>query len=380
MTNNRVQLKNKPTTLQDREQRLQALSIHTEQALNAFTLHELRELCAFLIPNARKLKKPEFVQTILEITQPYREERLQKTVAAIELMGDVGFSPEMISTGYANGLTPKQVSEVLITKLEQGNYSASTISKTKTKQIRQILNKISIENPDSTEWTDKVYEYIKAYAAKFHHEVNLNYGEKVENIGTGETMRHIAGEPVIEWCRETIELALTSDNLERTWHKLSLALAISSGRRMDEIHGDGTTFKVLDVNTIETTGLSKKKETDYVHVSPCLVDAYKWFQAYNKLPEKRRNLPNNVVNSRVAASLTESLKTRTKDNVIEQLFGSDDEHFKASYKTSRDFYVAYLITTKFNRIQHGTEINYAKSLLGHSAKRQTLSYQKIIII
>jgi len=369
----KVQQKNKPVDLEDREKHIERLIIHDRLSLEAMSVAELRELGAFLIPKGRKLKKPEFIQALLDIAKPAKElqeinraKYITSAIESLELYGESDINIEFIQGTYRDGLSPEEVSIIIFEKLITGIYKDSTIAKTKMKQLRIILSALAITNEEVKKWTDKLYDLLRDQVSKYHHKTNKEYAQKVEEYGTPETIKHIKGNKVINWCNEVIEWAYKQDSLDRKWHKVSFALALTSGRRMDEIHGD-TQYKVEDYQTLIAIGLSKKSDDNYTHKSPCLVDANKWLAVLNKLPENVRNQENIRVNQTIRPAMSNSLKPIW-----------DELGFK-SYKDARDFYVSYLIARDYKKTVDGSEINFAKKLLGHEAKKQTLSYEKMVI-
>jgi len=361
-----IQQKNKPADLQDRTERLEKLCQYSEKALFGMTVTELRELCAFLIPGARKLLKPALVQAILDISQPFREEKLKETIAVSQLMGTFDISIEFLHQGFSKGLAPSEVSKVIISKFESGDYTASTIAKTKMAQLRNLLKTLRYENPKTSQWSEELYKSVAEFAKQHHQSVNKGYAKTVEEYGTEETIIRVDGNKILNWAKDTINDAFTKPDLKRGWAKVSFALALTSGRRMSEIHGY-TQYTALDENTLQSVGLCKKEDKDYTHVAPCLVNAYIWVAVHNKLPENRRNQETHVVNQHIRKLLEDTLK-----NILPGL----GLH---SYKDSRDFYVSYLIATQYNPAIHLSEISYAKKLLGHESKKYTLSYQKMLV-
>jgi hypothetical protein len=362
-----IQQKNKPVNLEDRDARLQKVAGYTKIALEAMTMSELRELGAYLIPNARKLKKPEFIEALLEISASYREDRLKESLLTLELMERFDFDTNFIQSCFIKGITPQQCSDIIGKKFDSGNYAPSTIAKTKMKQLRELLSVVKAQNVESLEWCDSVYDAMREYAAKYHTEVNKNYSQTVENYGTSETIRHIESKPLINWSKEVIDWACEQKDLYKGWHKVSFALAVTSGRRMDEIHGD-CEFEVVDTHTLKSIGLSKKRTEDAELIAPCLVDASKWVKALYLLPEERRHQPNSVVNGIIRRAIKDSIGGQIENLGLE------------TYKDSRDFYVAYLIATQFDKLEDGTHLAFAKKLLGHESKKQTLSYEKMVIV
>jgi hypothetical protein len=372
-----IQQKNKPENLEDHQARIERLAGFNKTALEAMTMSNLRELGAFLVPHARKLKKAEYIDALLEISEPYRIQRVKEALLTIELSGEFQVTSEFIKHCQVQGLKPSDCTDIITTRLEAGNYTPSTIAKTKMKQLRAVLDAVSFENVEIKPWSDDVYKLVSSWAGKYHRETNLDYAETVENYGTEENLIRLDGKKILNWATEIIDWAYAQPDLNKGWHKVSFALALTSGRRMDEIHGD-CKFEVVNDQTLRSIGLSKKREDDAELESPCLVDANKWVAVINKLPDNRRNQPNAIVNGTIRKAISESIS-----NVFTKLdfhkFDEQGNRILGSYKDSRDFYVSYLIARDYNKSKHGSEINFAKKTLGHESKKQTMSYLKMVV-
>jgi hypothetical protein len=362
-----IQQKNKPENLEERETRIKRVATYNRIALEAMTMNELRELGAFLIPNARKLKKPEFINALLEVSESFRQNKLRETIAALEVMGDKDISPEFISNCFLNGIPSNQVSKVFTDLCVADKHTDSTIAKTDSKRLRLMLEKVIITHPDSTNWCKEVYQEYRALISSIDNKTNKQYAKTVENYGTDETTRILDGKKILDWASDIIDWAYVQTDLIKGWQKVSLALAITSGRRMDEIHGN-TQYELVNANTIRSIGLAKKEFEDYALESPCLVNAEKWITVINRLPESRRNQPNSTVNGTIRKAIEESIKLKTRP-----LFGIE------TYKDSRDFYISYLVTRDFPTSGYRSQLAYAKTIIGHEAKKQSLSYEKFIV-
>ena len=244
----------------------------------------------------------------------------------------------------------------------------TTLVKSKPKQVSNCLDLLISNFPDSLEWTKLLYNDLRVLLQPDYKFVNKEYGQKVEGYGTPETMLEINGSVVVNWCEQTLTNYINNPNPDKDWQGVSLALALTSGRRMDELHGTCRFFTVSD-NNLKSVGLSKKEDKNSVLISPCLVDNKLWLDAYNRLPEKRKGLDNMKVNQNISKLLSDSLKTTTYPELGIRV-----------YKDSRDFFVAYLIKKVWDVDKHGSQLNYAKNLLGHDSKKITLSYEKIKVI
>ena len=364
-----IQTKNKPINLEDRQAKINRLLSFNRIALEAMTMSELRELGAFLVPKGRSLKKAQYINALLEISEPIRAQKLLESVTSLKLAHEVNITPELIESMYTKGLDASDAGEMIKSVLESRGYAASTIAKTKMKHLRNAIDSFKLNNQEGTNWSHDLYQYVKNYVSKYHFETNQEYSQTVEDYGADEeSLVKFEGLVIVSWAKAQIDWACEQRDLLKGWHATSLALAITSGRRMDEIHGT-CEYEVVDADTLRATGLSKKASDDSVLESPCLIDAYKWVEALNKLPENRRHQDNATVNNVIRVAIRDSV-----EGVLKTKLG-----FKM-YKDSRDFYVCYLLATKYERTKHGSEINFAKKLIGHESKKNTLSYQKYVVV
>jgi hypothetical protein len=324
-------------------------------------------LGAFLIPKGRNLKKAEYIDALLEISESFRQDKLRETIASLEVMGDKDISPEFVNNCFLKGIPAKQVSKVFSDLCISDKHTDATIAKTDSKRLRLMLEKVRVTHQDSSSWCDEVYQQYREIIAPIDNKTNKEYSKTVENYGTPETTTTLDGKKILNWAKEIIEWAYTQPNLDKGWQKVSLALALTSGRRMAEIHGT-TQYEAVDSNTLRSIGLAKKQEDDFALNSVCLVDAEKWLAVINKLPEARRNQENSRVNALVRKLIEESLKPKIyKDLGIE------------SYKDSRDFYISYLVTRDFPTSGFRSQLAFVKTIIGHEAKKQSLSYEKFIV-
>lgn len=366
-----TQTKNKPADLNDRENHIKRLVQFNRLSLEAMTVTELKELSAFLIPNKKRLRKSELIDAILEISEPYRLERAAATFATLTVAGEVGLKPELFLKSFGEGLTPQQVSEFVKGHFLSGDYTASSICKTKMKELRTVLENVRMNLPETTPWCNDLYKIVAEFVAPYHQAVNEQYKEKVEEFGTTETIESVIkldATKLVEWAKKVLEWADTKEDLIKGWHKVSLALAITSGRRMDEIHGT-CQFEVVDEKTLRSIGLSKKDSIDTPLESPCLVDANLWKRCIDKMPSERRNRDNGFINSVIRKTIE-----RAVGDIMEFELGLD------TYKTSRDFYAAYVGAVIYDRtVNNASLIGFVKRCLGHSSKKSSLSYEKVLL-
>lgn len=212
--------------------------------------------------------------------------------------------------------------------------------------------------------------------------MNENYGTKINTIETIEDKVKLDGQLILDWAINKIKtvLELSQSKLQRGWYELSLALAITSGRRMEEIHGETVhiskgikRYYTLEGKEIYISQLAKSPENTEFKFSPIGVTSEEWFNAFNKLPDTALSLTEDKVNKTISSNISKSLKGKGK---IYETLGIK------SYKDSRDFYIAYRVATEYKKgnTQYNNESDFVQSIIGHDNKGSGHSYQKFVIV
>lgn len=372
----------KPATKQEYDARIKELAKYNRANLEGMTVALLKHEAAGLIKGISKLKKAKLIDAILELTKPLKEKQLRDTAISMELMSEFDIDESFLNRAYVENLPPEYTADVVAKKLldlhEKGVITASTMAKTKMKNLRVILDSVKLADSNSSEWCNETYKLVREQIKVHDREVNRQYNEETkETYGDSDKggLVFLDKDKIIDWMNDTIDWAIEQDNLEKGWHKVSFALALATGRRMVEIHGT-TKFEKVDENHLKTIGLAKKESDDVELVSPCLINTDKWLAAYSKLPEKRRNQHSDIVNKVISRAISEAIAS-----IIDELgfrnANPKNNKTKGSYKDSRDFYAAYLIEERYHKKAGKREAVYVKEALGHTSKRQGDSYQKI---
>ncbi len=363
---NRIQQVNKPGNIDEREARIKRIATFSRTALEGSTVAELRELGSYLIPNFRKMKKDEIIQALWDIGENHRNEMVRQRVVELKLMRDLGVEEKFFEQAYISKITPEQAAMLITDKWKSDGLADSTMAKTNPVKVRLQLEKMANENLESKTWCDETIAFIKKLSKDLHRAVNKQYDVTMNEYGDEEHLIKVEGKKILDWAEDVIDWASNQDNLERNWHKVSFALALTSGRRMDEIHGH-TQYDVLDEKTLIAVGLSKKPTTDYTLESLCLVNAYKWLNALNKLPEKRRNQDNGVVHNTIRKLIWDVVEPTAKGLGFR------------SYKDTRDFYATYIGDVVYDSDMPVTLMVFVRNMIGHESKKETLCYGKMKI-
>lgn len=349
--------------------------------LGNLTANELKFHAKGLITGYTNLKKQDLIDKLKIEIKVYMDDVNAKASDFVKEFGEGedDVNATFIKNALGSNQSLEMIASVIVNKWQntQGKIEGQTISKatlvkSKPKQLRAILETIySEENSVITvDSCNQLYDEVRKQLQTISAEVNKEYGQKVEENDSIDNQLNLEGQKIIDWCNETLKDFINGDK-KVTWHKVSLALALTSGRRMDEIHGDISSYEIGFPETyLRSIGLSKKPEDDMAVLNaPCLVDVDLWLEAFAKLPEDRKGLTNAKVNGVISSAISDTLKRGTYTYLG-----------LTKYKDARDFYIAYLIDTFYQKSLHGSEIRFIKQFLGHDSKKVSLSYQKVQII
>ena len=379
----RIQQKNKPKSIKDRKRRLSELSKYNRDALSAMTVNELRELGAWLVPNARRLKKAEFIEVLIKISEKFNEEKQDEINEKLAHFATSEVSENLLIEQFAGGKLPHQTA-TLIDYLWRNPHSQykkrpkeSTLSKTKPKQLRGLIQAIIMDNPNMIEWCDELYVEVKKLIQHEQKQVNRHYKKETrENYGNDETTRIVSCTLVLEWAETTIKNMVSRQELRRgEWYLLSFALSLTSGRRMAELHGisefpDNPLFYELRKDKIFISQLAKSIEGKSL-VFKTLIDSELWMNGYKLLPIETKNQPNeSVVNKKFSRNIAKSPKFRQA--LLELNL--------TQYKDARDFYISYMKQVECQDTDYGSSVAFARDAIGHTNKETSLSYDKFKLI
>jgi hypothetical protein len=381
-----VQQIHKIKSLADREKAILNASKYSKTALEAMTLNELRELGAYLIPNARKLKKLEFVDALYNICEQFKEGKKQELKHEIEDSDGLTDYKRLLLNGFKNEKDPVLLANEIYDSWElllktdkddkKDGYTDTTIAKTNMSRIRTAKGFVTLENPDTEEFLNRFYNQLKVRNKAREKVINDSYVDEINIVKTIDDKTKLDGNKIINWAREIVESAAKKETkLITGWYQVTLALAILSGRRMEEIHGQSEHFPIVnryyelrENNTIFINQLAKNPANIGFVFTP-LIDSETWFKAFNNLPDSKLGLMENKVNQIVSSVLSKKLKNTYKELGIKQ------------YKDSRDFYIAYRVKTEYkeNKTNYNNESDFVQSIIGHNAKNSGHSYEKFVI-
>lgn len=289
----------------------------TRDDLNGMTAKELRDDVAKIlgISKAYQLKKTQLLEACwlalenvraqLKIDETEREQatvtlkQLKKNddyrITVTEVAGKTYLRLKAIATKGTDFQAMKEEINGLvaaIARTEMKEYEFSTV-KTRRVDIKKALQMmVDGEIPLLKETMQLLLEYFYSQLLSFQRpdsvEISKTYKQQVKDKNREKTPIEIA--LLINDCRNTLD-DLTSGKAPH-WTKVSVAVALGTGRRMAEIHALGQ-FKVTGEYTLHFSGQAKTRgvedaKTDYT--IPTLFPAASLKRAIEYLEEQERRL------------------------------------------------------------------------------------------
>ncbi len=254
----------------------------------------------------------------------------------VDMVRRSGISSDVLDRIYSTySDSPNLAVEQICKFLDSKQYTNKTICKTVLPKIKKYLTSIGDYRKKGwgLEVVDILYSKynptIKAINTEYDRLVNPEKKARVSDLNT---------DAIVNWAIETLK------NDDR-WHRVSLALAVVSGRRMVELHGENRHFEVgngiitpivndraLDKTyqfpqTLVFTGQAKTKSKDDLSFQiPVLCEPQLFLERWNNLPPERLNLDPTIVNKRVSTLISNATKKLRASLGIK------------AYKDSRDIY------------------------------------------
>ena len=382
-------------------QRREEIAKYDEKMLNMLSVTALRKLASGIVPGTSKMKKPELVEALIACTKAERAivaiipdiplSAIEKNIEATEFLCEnvnedlaqwtTKFFYEfrkVVETNYVNGEWNDDIHRhinafayrvVLFLNQRDGNSDNGGLALTTKLRYRTHICNLLIELTEN-ERDLLHYKQLKSCLDSLITQIKFQISDlTAQKKGLQE--RRLAErkqEKEVISFRPLHEFALTVlGNLDKLradeWRKVSVALAIVTGRRLAEIHLVSTKFEYVDKRTCNFTGQLKTKgcAEDYFKMNPSypipvLVDAKLVCDAHQWL----RNNFKVVADSKVAANrYTKDLSEAMK--ILKKRFGIEHEFF--TYKGLRSIY-AQVCNQVFND-NDSDNILYLAEILGH---------------
>jgi hypothetical protein len=357
------------------------LSKLNKEQLNKMSRDRLREACSGCLDTKNTDKKEVLVNKILEWTEPLRLEQLAAFKIVAEQLGESSLN--MDEVGRVIQIASPEVAANLIQEMMLlRKYTVTT--RVKTYQPRLVKHVKANQTPE--------------YAAEFAKVLySLNREENIQIKREYEKELDVkAIDKEIIYYKEVIDWATKTLVEKNNWKHVSIALSITSGRRMIEIHNCGE-FTIGEKPAflpnfehvkgwLSFEGQAKEKGKTPVgrYDIPCLVDVDLWLSAYQYLVDNQKTgkdengvpiISREKVNKNYSVELSKTIKMTVYTKGI------------IMYKHARDFYAAVMrgdlslaISKQDMKAIRLTEDILLQKVLGHGLVKEQHSYTKIGIV
>jgi len=371
-------------TEEKRQELISALVLENNESLNSRTKADIYTRYGSLLRGASKDNKSKLIQRLMDYVADYKIMALNQAQSFMKSLDIAEFDKyKTLEFALQNRLSAEDTADVYFKKLKEryviGELSASTMGKTERQEVRRLANQLALNNPSDRNWTDEVHTLVGKYLSEFDAEYNKQYKKDLSDRGSAKRKIGLNIEKIMSWIEAKTYLYLTKTSLKRGWHEVSFLLALTSGRRMVEIHGDQCKYEYVGEYLIKAVGLAKKPVDDYTHVFYTLIPAKDWLLLHHKLPEERVNLGSengkDLVNAKIARDVQPIIKEVVKE--LDFKVPNDKGVLKyGSHKSARKFYARYCMD--FLNWDNADQLSVAKDYLAHEKIEQTLSYRDVV--
>lgn len=372
--------------IEDLQKRKERAAVFTRTDYENMSLNRVQTIAEGMIPGYEVMSKDELINAIMESVEATLTIAKAKEALTLECQGELDFDQRFIRTFYERGKTeperfnPQSLAQGLLNNLRAKRHKDTTICKTDAKVFRSTLTLLSANREIPYQWGDEAYNHFRTLIVDITQKVNKEGRDLVERYATlkdEEVLIMLDPNTVIKWTYDTLVLTVNGEFDKRGWQRVSLALAIATGRRQAEIHGKTTFLPSVKPDHLQISGLLKKESKDVGLEAPCLVSPQLWLDAYNRTKTaypQRFDLEPEVVHKKLSKPLSDYLGGR--NGCPHQCY---DYLGFPNYKTSRDFYGSFIGKYYHNPRLHGTLSNFLASIYGHENITTSHSYEKILL-
>jgi Telomere resolvase len=394
-------VKDMTTTIDELNQRRELIAKYDEQTLQMMTVPALKKLASGIVPGHSRMHKTDLIESLIKAT------KLDRVLAAI------------IPDTPLDVIEANQVSTHLIAENVHKDLAQWTTN------LHKEFRKVVQSNWQNGQWDERIHADIAALGYRVVHFLNnregyqddgklafttkLRYRTHICNLMTelvnseSETVYFKQLESCLEMLLKQIRFQISDiteqkkglqerrlaerkqekeiisfkpiyefavsvlNNLDKLkapdWKKVSIALAIVTGRRMAEIHLSSTKFEYVDNQTCDFTGQLKVKGDAEEYFTknpsypiPVLVDARLVVAAHDWLKKNIKTVDDTrVAANRYTKDLSEAMK------ILKNRFTVEHDFF--TYKGLRTIY-AQVCSQVFNGNDADNTL-YLAQVLGH---------------
>jgi hypothetical protein len=353
--------KESPTAWNDKKAFIISVGIHELKHNKVFTAKVIQLLATGMIgitKDGKRKTKSELIEGLEELIKEARELGSLELSNVEQRLKDSGFNSAKLDILLAS-MSGVQLVDGIEAILENNGFADSTIVKT---YLPDIYKKIRLNGGDNCEETVRLLKFR-------YQETTKDVNAKTQSIVVHNS--HNVRPIDVKYLNRFID----SLDLEKaSWKELSVYIALSTGRRMAEVHGIDTKFEYVDNETILFTGQLKTKDRSVgnkpyqIHV---FCEAVNLVKAWERLKILRQPLEPEAVNKLLSKPLSTELPTHLK-----LLF---EQAGITKYKDMRDIYAARMLQFKPENM---TANAFVGSCMGHGENdlNTAETYQKIRIV
>lgn len=326
-----------------------------------FTAEVIRLLATGMIKvkeGGKRLTKNELIEGFEKLIAEKKALGAARLDDLNKLIQNTGYNHQVLDNLLAS-LSGQELADNIQTSLEVSGFADSTITKT---YLPDIYKKIRLrDNPDNEE----VVRLLK----RMYRETNVKVNKETDAVVVvnSSNVRPIKTTPLDNFINKL-------DIAKANWKELSVFLALTTGRRMAEIHGISTKFEYVNSDTVLFTGQLKTKDRSvgsFPYEIHTFCDAERVVKAWERLSILRSPLVPEMVNKLLSKALSSELPLSLK-----AIF---EESGITKYKDMRDIYATRMV--EFCPVNMITNA-FVGRCMGHSEDdlKTANTYQKIRII
>ncbi|MEL6930808.1 MAG: hypothetical protein AAFO95_19575 [Cyanobacteria bacterium J06600_6] len=359
-----------PLTTKEKNQRKSDIAMMDRIELEGLRKNQLQDLARDCFPFS-KLTKPELIEALIAFAAPAIAKQNAMAAEALANNDEDIFSADALVKAYQNE-ADAATHGAYLGRYNLKNFSDISAAKKKLGRLKHLLAGLKAKNMVSKEWADECFKGYSKQTRDKRKEINIEDKEKVANRES-EDLVLVKTDEILDFAKRTLESWVNNDDDYRKkkglWHRVSMALMATSGRRGCEIHGH-CQFEVVDENHVKAVGLAKKPVDDYEFIfKTIVVDAQTWVKCRYLLPEHALNVDPLLFDDKTRGNISsKARKTLWKSWGLEK------------YYTHRSFYICYRLDREYQRAQHVSENRFVMSIVGHDSEKSVVHYTKLLTL
>lgn len=330
-------------------------------------------------------KKRLHKDVLIENLKEFQESERKTKAGVLEAMIEDGVVDakliDVVFLAVSKNLTPKEVNELILNDLRKRYTTDQSLVKTGLHRLFKAVASDDRFVPYAAA-ISKIREELKTVTTPAHN-AEREANQKRQEDYQSELM-FIKESPVVEFIQ-----AVLSTPHDYKWVDVAYAIALTTGRRMAEILGNHSTWKVQDGKLI-FTGLLKTKHdcriNEEVHIKvigvdpQLVVDGIDWLSGGNDSLKNYR-IDHNRVNPRYSKEISTRTPQATRAMQSASRVEGHERTGIKQFKDCRDFHAAWHLAHTYDRNGTIGETRYIQDqILFHADMATSLTYTKYRLV